>query len=495
MNKTFKSISLILIVVLLLSFIGCGDSESSAIVYFELDKKPDTLDAQLASDDRELMLVRNIYEGLLRYNDKGEIVCGAAESYEKKGLTYTFTIREDAAWSTGDPLTANDFVFAFQRAVSPQLKAPFIKRLFAIKNAEKIYNGKAKINTLGVSASGDRTLTITLEREDENFEKTLTTSICMPCNEAFFNECKGQYGLKSNYIISNGSYSLTKWNREDFGIRIYRNKSYNGNFKALNGAVFFSFEEDSTPTDRLLENKVDIAFIENENIHRFADDDFNTISYENICWVMTLSKDYSKLLRKSFAMLTAPAIYSNKLSAGFRAADSLFPDALGSLENCTGAGITKYNLSNGLKLFSSEISKLDNKKFPATTLTYYDNEAIKPVVTAIVGHWQQNLSAFVNITAYKNSIDLLPQLKKPTLSMCVFPIKISSNYLSEYLENYGINYKSGDLSKIQKSLLEDNTIIPIAFENTNIIYNEDLNYVFAEPENGYLDFSFIYKDS
>ncbi len=494
MKIFYKFLCILISACVLISLVGCGNDLSSAIVYFELNQKPDTLDAQLAYTNQELMLVRNIYEGLLRENNNGEIVCGVAKSYKKDGLNYTFKLREDAVWSTGEPLYAEDFVFAFRRAVTPELKAPFAKRLFAIKNAEKIYNKKAKLSSLGVTALDEHTLTITLEREDKSFEKTLTTSICMPCNEAFFNECQGQYGLKSNYIISNGSYSLTKWNREDFGIRIYRNKSYIGDFIAQNGAVFFSLEEDSTPADRLLENKSDIAFIENKDIKRFSDGNFTTASFENICWVMTVSKDYSSNIRKAFAMLSDSSVYEGKLSAGFRSADSIFPNALGSFPKCTGKGFTAYDLNKAKKLFSNEVSSYADKKFPTATLTYYDNEAIKPIVTAIVGHWQQNLSAFINIKAYKNEEDLLPQLQNPTLSMCVLPIRISDSYVNEYLEKYGINYKGSSLSDIQTKLLKNNTIIPLAFENTNIVYSNDLKSVFAESENGYIDFSYIVKE-
>ena len=110
-----------------------------------------------------------------------------------------------------------------------------------------------------------------------------------------------------------------------------------------------------------------------------------------------------------------------------------------------------------------------------------------------MGHWQQNLSAFVNIKPYANEEDLLPQLQNQTIPMCVFPIRASGNYVNEYLEKYGINYNGAKLADIQTKLLKDNTIIPLAFENTNIVYNNDLRSVFAESKNGYIDFSYIQK--
>ena len=475
------------------SFVGCGSSEPTEIIYFELNKKPDTLDAQLASTEQELLIVRNIYEGLLRENQAGKIVVGAAESFSKDGLEYTFKLRKDAVWSTGDKLSANDFVFAFRRAVDPETKAPFVKRLFAIKNAENIYYNGGDKSSLGVVALDDETLKITLCREDENFEKTLTTSIAMPCNEKFFKTCKGQYGIKSQYIISNGSYSITKWNREDFGIRIYRNSSCNGNFKPHTRAVFFSLEDDSTPTERLLGNKVDIAFIDNADISKFKNENFKTLSLENICWFLSLGDDLNGNLRKSFSLLINSSLYEDKLADGYRIADSIYPEILGPVDDAVGVGFTAYDQKTAYSLYSSEIVKFEDKKLPSTTLTYYDNPSIKPVVTAIVGHWQQSLSAFVNISPYAENEHLTPQLTTHTLPMSVFCINLSSGYVDEYLENFGIDYDGTNLATLQAEILKSNHIIPLAFENTNIVYSKNLTNIYSNSLGGYIDFSFIQK--
>ena len=107
------------------------------------------------------------------------------------------------------------------RAVMPQTKAPFVSRLFAIKGAKEINNGKAALNTLGVKAIDQYTLSITLAYDDSHFENTLTTSVSMPCNREFFEDAAGKYGLFAENILSNGSYKLTRWRKDPFGIRLY----------------------------------------------------------------------------------------------------------------------------------------------------------------------------------------------------------------------------------------------------------------------------------
>ena len=96
MKHFIKFTALLTAVILLLGTVGCKDSYQNAIIYYEVPERPFTLDAQTASTDSELSVVKNIYEGLLRKNSSGAVVCGAAESFEKNGLKYTFKLRETA---------------------------------------------------------------------------------------------------------------------------------------------------------------------------------------------------------------------------------------------------------------------------------------------------------------------------------------------------------------------------------------------------------------
>lgn len=472
---------------------GCGSGHDDARIYFELSEKPKTLDAQTASSDSELLIVRNIYEGLLRYDKDGKISEGACESFEKSGLTYTFKIREGAKWSDGSELTSADFAFGLRRALDKKTAAPFAARLYAIKNAQSVYEGKAKPSSLGVETPDSRTLVLTLEYDDESFENALTTSVAMPCNEEFFNKCIGKYGLASEYIISNGSYSITKWNKEDFGIRIYKNREYKGDFSAQNAAVFIACREEKTPLELLNDNSTDMAFLENSKVGAARKIGINIQSYQNICWIMTISNGQNANVRRAFAGLVSGSVYGGQLPDGFTAAESVFPDVLG-VTGVNGSGVTSYDKEASRKLFSDYINTLKDKAFPGMVLAYFDNAEIKPAVTAQAGHWQQNFSASVNIKACELN-DFSKELSGDnSFEFAVFPITVKSTSVGEYLRNFGVNYSGGDLSEVQAELLKDNKVIPFAFENTNIAYTSAIKTLFTQPQNGYVDFSFIIKE-
>lgn len=477
-----------LTLLLLFCFTACDDTEK-AYIYFRLPEKPTTLDPQTAQSDAELLIIRNVFEGLLRKDQNGDIVCGVAQSYKKDGLTYIFTLRDDAKWSDGNKITANDFVYALRRAVNPKTKSPFVSRLFCIESAENIYKGNKKISSLGVKALNDSTLQITLSRNDKNFEETLTTSVAMPCNQDFFNSCGGKYGLFSDTLLSNGSYRLAKWGKEIFGIRLYRNKEYSGQFTAKNAAVFFSHDDKISAKEVLLENDADIAFINCTDTKEIQDAGYKIASYDNICWFITISDGFSKGIRKSLLTLSNHQVFEKDLAKGYSVANSIFPTALNIDSNFR--GMLVYDLEKAKRLFKNEIEYLKDKKFPEdVVLYYYDDGFSKTVVTDIVGHWQNNLGAFINIESVSSPEILLSQLKKQTYAMCIFPVTAESPLVNEYLEKFGKNKYS---SNAQSQLLETYNLSPLMFQSTTIAYGENLSGVDVKLGNGCLDFSFIVK--
>ena len=486
-----KSIALFLSLLFLLLASACKARHQEAVIYYEIPEKPHTLDPQTASTDAELSLVRNLFEGLLRKNREGKIVCGAAESYSYEKSTYTFHLRKDAVWENGKKLTADDFVFAFRRAVDPAIKAPFAFRLSAIANAEKIINGKEKVSKLGVTAQDEDTVVIRMQREDKLFEDTLTTSICMPCKEAFFEKCQGQYGLEQECLLANGSYRLAKWYKDPFDIRLYQNEKYGGKMAAKNSAVFVTKNEKKSTVDRLVDNNVDIAFVDSSYTGELENKGLKTKSFEDICWILTLSDELSDEFRQAFALSAGGEVYGENLPDGYRVATSLYPSAL--MENAPKKGMPSYQLAQAKQLFSAGISVLPEKKFPSgVVLTYYENPSVKAMVTDIVGHWQNQLGAFVNIEATGDS--LTGQLTGQTLTMAIFPYKASRNELGEYLKGFGVHYKTQKPSAIQQQVLAGQKVIPIAFQNTTVAYAPTLKKMMIEPQNGYLDFAFFVKE-
>ena len=127
---------------------------------------PASLDPQRLSGDWENRIAGDIFEGLVQNDINAEPIPGQAVSWtiSSDKTVYTFTLRNGIKWTDGTPVTAGDFVFAFQRLMDPAKAAKYAYLQYPIKNAEKINKGEiADLNQLGVKAIDDRTLEITLE--------------------------------------------------------------------------------------------------------------------------------------------------------------------------------------------------------------------------------------------------------------------------------------------------------------------------------------------
>ncbi|MGN0467913.1 MAG: peptide ABC transporter substrate-binding protein [Acutalibacteraceae bacterium] len=278
-----KIISLFLCTALvLLSFTACGSGGANERIVTPIDTEPEYLDPQIVSDKGAKNIVLNCFEGLVCYDENGDIVPAAAENYSVSddGLVYTFDLRQDGQWkvtsaakkiigedkaeSFDTRVTAHDFVFALRRALQPETLCPYASSLMNIKNAKKVNSGSVSSKNLGVKASSDYTLVITLERKDSDFLSALTLPACLPCNEEFFELTKGRYGLSADNLIYNGPFYISNW-AEKTAITIRRNSSFHSLGDDVSklvkpSSVYFSFNSDqSTRGDKVKGGTYDLA--------------------------------------------------------------------------------------------------------------------------------------------------------------------------------------------------------------------------------------------
>ncbi|MCR4779489.1 MAG: hypothetical protein K5876_00185 [Ruminiclostridium sp.] len=193
---------------------------------------PATLDPQTCENDCAAEIIANVFLGLYRVADGGEIVPGLAEecTVSDDGLVWEFRLREDIRWYGTDnftaPCTADDLVFAFERLMSPELDSGRAKEYYFIKNAEAIHKGRLRdMSQLGVEAVGEYKLKITLNERRSDMKAMLAAAPAMPCNREYYELTEGQYGLVGDWVGSNGAFYVSRWH--------YDKWTKNGNFIEL----------------------------------------------------------------------------------------------------------------------------------------------------------------------------------------------------------------------------------------------------------------------
>ncbi|HYD29380.1 MAG TPA: peptide ABC transporter substrate-binding protein [Azospirillaceae bacterium] len=174
--------------------------------------EPETLDVHKSATLPEYYIELDLFEGLLTSSASGEPVPGVAESWaiSEDGRVYTFSLRRDAKWSDGAPVTARDFVFSWRRAVAPETASPYIALLWPILNAKAIAEGKETDRSkLGVEALDDRTLRVTLHHPAPHFPSILIHHVTFPIQEAAYT-AHGPAFIRPEHFVGNGPFVLAE---------------------------------------------------------------------------------------------------------------------------------------------------------------------------------------------------------------------------------------------------------------------------------------------
>ncbi|AXA34429.1 peptide ABC transporter substrate-binding protein [Francisella adeliensis] len=223
----FKKTLILTSIVSLILIAGCSnDSNSSDDAYSgQLTKDNNQLvvnigtdmpsiDPQQSSDNSSSRVIEDIFEGLVDYNQKSEVIPTGASSWDisEDGKTYTFHLRKNAKWTNGDPVTAEDYVYSYRRSVTPAtLTRAYASYFNPIVNAVAIQAGEKSPDTLGVKALDKYTLQITLAAPNPTFLDSLTIYAFFPVNKKAIDKYGDAWAAKPRTIISNGAYKLTKW--------------------------------------------------------------------------------------------------------------------------------------------------------------------------------------------------------------------------------------------------------------------------------------------
>ena len=191
------------------------------------DESP-SIDPGLVEDVDGADVVRDLFEGLYNQDAEGNLVPGVAlrHTVSDDGLVYTFTLRDNAKWSNGDPVTAGDFVYAWQRAASPELASPYswYIDLMSIENGGDVIGGDMDPSELGVTAIDDTTLEVRLSQPLPYFPQMVTHGTTFPVHQATVEAYGSDWVLPEN-IVSNGAYVLTEFVPQEKLVRT-RNPMY-----------------------------------------------------------------------------------------------------------------------------------------------------------------------------------------------------------------------------------------------------------------------------
>ncbi|WP_412989794.1 peptide ABC transporter substrate-binding protein [Pediococcus siamensis] len=254
---------------------ACGSKDSSSSkqsVNFEESAEIATMDQSKVTDVVGFTQLGNTQEGLYRLGKKSSVHNALATSTKesKDGKTWTFTIRKNAKWSNGDPVTAKDFVYSWQRTVNPKTASEYAYLFSGIKNADKIMAGKVNYKQLGIKAEGNYKLVVTLDRPIPYFKLLMGFPTFYPQDQKVVEKYGSKYGTASDKLVYNGPYKQVGWTGTNLSWKLEKNNNYWDKKDVKMDSIHYQVVKDaSTGLNLYNSKKLDVANITGNQVAQY----------------------------------------------------------------------------------------------------------------------------------------------------------------------------------------------------------------------------------
>jgi len=431
---------------LLAAAVGCKKQEE-AILRYDLDSMPRSLDPQFADPDDTAaqLLLTNLFAGLTRTAPGGAVGPACAERWEisADALTYTFYLREGLQWANGAALTADDFVFGLQRLFDVPHVPPCADFYRFIRNADAVLAGREPLSALGVRAPDERTVVISLERPCAEALTLLARPAAAPCNRVFFADQKGRYGLDAGSLLTNGSYTLLRWS--DSGASLRRNEA--GLAPAAIDGIEFTAAQDGMA--RCLEGITDACLFDGATA---AANGLTGAVMRDRTWSLLLNPACAACADENLRRALLAALTEETLSD--RPGDAAIPSE-GLIAPSHTVNGTLYRERVGAVAFPvlprdarqtmlDAFAALGIEKYPKMTLLICDDAVSMRIGGAMLQNWTDSLSAYANLETVSYQT-LLSRVRNGQFDLALSPLPADAGDVGGGLHLFSALLDSGDV--------------------------------------------------
>lgn len=391
-----------------------GAAAEAKVFRMNLHSEPSTLDPALMEDNVSGTLATGIYEGLTRKNESGESVEATAEKIEKSedGKTYTFTIRKDAKWSNGDPVTANDFEFSWKRALDPATGSTYAYQFYYIVGAQDYNEGKVNnADGVGVKALDAQTLEVKLNSPTPYFLSLTSFYTYYPSHQSV--KDNAAWAADAATIIGNGPFKMSEW-QHNTSIKLVPNEYYYDKDQVKFAGVDFTMLADSAtelanyeqgnldytgkPTGEIPAEQIPV-------LKESKKDEFVTKGIASSYYYQFNTEEvpFNNIkVRKALSMaIDRQAIVESVTMAGEVPSFGFVPPGIIGLKEDYRTEVKDdfftEDVEEAKKLLAEGMSELKLDKFPKTTLIFNTSDGHKKIAEAIAEMWRQNLGVVVGV--------------------------------------------------------------------------------------------------
>ena len=392
------------------SLAGSARLEPADLV-FNNGTEVSTLDPARVTGVPEGRIIKALFEGLVVKHPRTlEPLPGMASSWEvsEDGLVYTFHLREDARWTNGDPVTADDFLYSWERFLHPQTAAGYAYQLWYVVGAEAFTkevdedgNPKNAFDTVGIRALDPTTLQVTLKSPTPFFMDLMAFYPMFPVNRRNIEEAKERWPddweiqwLQPENLVTNGPYTV-EYRRVNDRIRLRKNPDYwDADNVALETIDALAIEQATTSLNMYLTGEAHfIPSVPTTIIKKLLPrEDFNPAPYLGTYFYrvnVTKPPFDDPRVRKALALtIDREAICEKITKAGQKPASGLVPPGM---LGYTGASFGSVNIAEAKELLAEAGFGPEGREFPTIEIHYNTLEAHRDIAEVVAESWRRNL--------------------------------------------------------------------------------------------------------
>lgn len=410
-----KMLVMLLALLMALSMVPVATAEAAQEITYALANEPDGIDPSITNNSFASPILVNVFEGLVTCDtETGALIGGEAESWEisEDGLTYTFHLREGLKWSDGSDHTAEDYVYAIKRILTPETAAKYVNLVTDyVVGAQEYYDGTTDdFSTVGFKALDANTIEITLKDNASHFIQILSMYTFSPIQAATVEANGDQWTNKAETYVTNGPFMVSELNMGESVVMVKNPNYYNADAVKLDKVTYRYIADLGTSLMAYENGEIDgMNTIPSSDYARLKAEDagvvvspaYGTVYYDincakapfdNVLVRKALNLAVDRIAIIEDVVQTDAEVAFSFISPGYVVDGEDFVDGRDEFELSEEADVEAAQAA------LAEAGYPNGEGFPELTLSYYSNETVKKVVEAMAEMFEENLNITVNIT-------------------------------------------------------------------------------------------------
>ena len=406
-----KKLFLLFIMMILISCGGAGKESSSSgntkIIVNET-AEPKSIDPGLLTDQSGIAVNSLVSEGLTRQGKDGTPEPGLAEKWDvsEDGLTWTFHLRENIKWSSGEPVTADDFKFAWLRVLEPATASEYAYMLHYIKGGQAYNEGKGKKEDVGINVIDSRTLEVKLERPTAYFASLAASPTYAPIREKFFDEKGKNFALEADAMEYSGPYKIKSWKHDSNFIMVKNENYWNKDHIKIDEVEMVLVADSTAELNAFNNGEIELIRLTAEQYKRYEKDPRVNVFRNNSVWYLEYNMENKFLANKKIRQALTLAVDKEEMAntivkgtgeAAYGIVPTGFPGESKTFREENGDSYPKYNPEEAKRLYKEGLAELVVTELPELSLIINEAGNNKKIAEYVHEKIRTNLGANLRI--------------------------------------------------------------------------------------------------